>query len=65
MRLLPSVIITLATAAQFGEPVFAHHSQAMFDTSQEILNKVHGSPESGDMGSLAKGRSTQCSGSQT
>ncbi|MDG2174919.1 MAG: DUF6152 family protein [Gammaproteobacteria bacterium] len=37
MRLLPSAILVLAAAAQCGTPVFAHHSQAMFDTSQEIL----------------------------
>ena len=27
----------LAAAVQIGAPVFAHHSQSMFDTSQEIL----------------------------
>jgi len=37
MKLLASAIIVLAAALHFGTPVFAHHSQAMFDTSQEIL----------------------------
>ena len=37
MRLLPRAIVVLLAAAQFGAPVSAHHSQAMFDNSQEIL----------------------------
>lgn len=37
MRLFPKVILVLAAAAQFTSPVIAHHSQAMFDTSREIL----------------------------
>jgi hypothetical protein len=37
MRFLPTAIRVLAAAAPFSAPAFAHHSQAMFDTSQEIL----------------------------
>jgi len=32
-----TAILVLAAAASFGAPLFAHHSQAMFDTSEEIL----------------------------
>ena len=43
MRLLTSAIFVLATAGQLATPVFAHHSQAMFDQTQEIIieGKVH------------------------
>jgi hypothetical protein len=37
MRRLSAVVATLIAAMLFGAPVGAHHSQAMFDTSQEIL----------------------------
>jgi len=37
MRLFPRALLLLAAAAQLGAPVYAHHSQAMFDTTQEIL----------------------------
>jgi len=37
MKLLPGVILVAAAAVPFALPAFAHHSQAMFDTSQEIL----------------------------
>ena len=37
MKILPRAILVLLMATQFSMPVFAHHSQAMFDTSQEIL----------------------------
>lgn len=37
MRFRPTAICVLAAAAPFTAPAFAHHSQAMFDTSQEIL----------------------------
>ncbi|HEY7671159.1 MAG TPA: DUF6152 family protein [Gammaproteobacteria bacterium] len=37
MRHLPTALSALAATALFGAPAFAHHSQAMFDTSQEIL----------------------------
>jgi Family of unknown function (DUF6152) len=37
MRFLPMTIAVLVATAPFGAPAFAHHSQAMFDTSQEIL----------------------------
>jgi len=37
MRRLPTAIYALAVITPFGAPVFAHHSQSMFDTSQEIL----------------------------
>ena len=39
MRRLPTAIYALAAIAPFAAPAFAHHSQAMFDTSQEILVK--------------------------
>ena len=39
MRPLPTAIYTLAAIASFGAPAFAHHSIAMFDTTQEILVK--------------------------
>ncbi len=43
MRILTSAIFVLATAGQLATPVFAHHSQAMFDQTQEIIieGKVH------------------------
>jgi Family of unknown function (DUF6152) len=37
MRLRSTSILVLAAAASFGAPAFAHHSQAMFDTTREIL----------------------------
>ena len=37
MRFRSAAILFLVAAASFGAPLFAHHSQAMFDTSQEIL----------------------------
>ena len=37
MRFQSTAIPVLAAAAAFSAPAFAHHSQAMFDTSQEIL----------------------------
>ena len=37
MRRLPAALPALAATAFFGAPAFAHHSQAMFDQSQEIL----------------------------
>lgn len=37
MRFLPRALLVLTAAAQLGAPAFAHHSQAMFDQSQEIL----------------------------
>ena len=37
MARLPRTLYVLAAIAPFGAPAFAHHSQAMFDTSQEIL----------------------------
>lgn len=37
MRLFPRIIFILAAIVQLTMPVSAHHSQAMFDTSQEIL----------------------------
>jgi len=37
MRVLPAAIPALAATALLGAPAFAHHSQAMFDSSQEIL----------------------------
>jgi hypothetical protein len=37
MRRLTAAISALATTILFGVPVIAHHSQAMFDQSQEIL----------------------------
>ena len=39
MRRLPTALYALAATAPFGAPAFAHHSQAMFDTSQEIVLK--------------------------
>ena len=37
MRVRFAAIRILAVAASFGAPAFAHHSQAMFDTTKEIL----------------------------
>jgi len=37
MRRLPPAIYALAAITPFAAPAFAHHSQAMFDQSQEIL----------------------------
>jgi len=37
MRFQPAAIGLLAAAVPFCTPAFAHHSQAMFDNSQEIL----------------------------
>ena len=37
MRRLPFTIYALAASAPFAPPAFAHHSQAMFDTTKEIL----------------------------
>jgi hypothetical protein len=37
MRCLPTALYALAAITSFAGPAFAHHSQAMFDTSQEIL----------------------------
>ena len=37
MRLLPTAISVLVAGAPFAASAFAHHSQAMFDQSQEIL----------------------------
>jgi hypothetical protein len=37
MRHLKAAIATFAAAAFPGAPAFAHHSQAMFDTSEELL----------------------------
>ena len=37
MKVFSRVMFVLVAAAPFGSPAFAHHSQAMFDTSQEIL----------------------------
>ena len=37
MRFHPAAIGVLAAAVTFGAPTLAHHSQAMFDQSQEIL----------------------------
>jgi hypothetical protein len=37
MQRLPAALYALAALASFGAPAFAHHSIAMFDTSQEIL----------------------------
>ena len=39
MRHLPAAIAALAATAFFGAPALAHHSQAMFDTSKEVLIK--------------------------
>jgi len=37
MRRLPTAIYTLAAITTFAAPASAHHSQAMFDTTKEIL----------------------------
>ncbi len=37
MRRLPTALYALAAITPFAAPAFAHHSQAMFDSSQEIL----------------------------
>jgi hypothetical protein len=37
MRRLPTALYALAAITPFAAPAFAHHSQAMFDQSQEIL----------------------------
>jgi len=37
MRRLPAAIAGLAATTVFVGPALAHHSQAMFDTSKEIL----------------------------
>jgi hypothetical protein len=37
MRRLPTALYAIAACAPFAAPAFAHHSQAMFDTSKEIL----------------------------
>jgi hypothetical protein len=37
MRRLSTAIAALAATAPFGAPALAHHSQAMFDTSKELL----------------------------
>src|ERR1043165_7866723 len=37
MRVRFTSILVLAAAASFVAPAFAHHSQAMFDTTKEIL----------------------------
>jgi len=37
MRRLPTAIYTLAAITTLAAPAFAHHSQAMFDTTKEIL----------------------------
>jgi hypothetical protein len=37
MKFLPKALPVLAVALPFGTPVIAHHSQAMFNTSEEIL----------------------------
>jgi hypothetical protein len=39
MRRLPTAIYALAAITSFAAPAFAHHSQAMFDTSKELLVK--------------------------
>ena len=39
MRRLPSAIYAFAAFTAFAAPAFAHHSQAMFDTSQELVIK--------------------------
>lgn len=39
MRRLPTALAALAASALFGAPALAHHSQAMFDTSKEVLIK--------------------------
>lgn len=37
MKLLPRIFVILTVTTLFSTPVFSHHSQAMFDQSQEIL----------------------------
>jgi len=37
MRRLPTALYAFAAVAPFAAPAFAHHSQAMFDTTKEIL----------------------------
>jgi hypothetical protein len=37
MRPLPTAIYTLAAITTFAAPAFAHHSQAMFDTTTELV----------------------------
>ena len=37
MRRVPTAIFALAATMPFAPPAFAHHSQAMFDASQEVL----------------------------
>jgi hypothetical protein len=37
MRRLSAALLALGASAVLGAPAFAHHSQSMFDTSQEIL----------------------------
>jgi len=37
MKIVTRVIMVLAAAAQLAAPAWAHHSQAMFDTSEEIV----------------------------
>src|SRR3954471_12045492 len=39
MRRLPVALAGLTVTAFLGAPALAHHSQAMFDTSKEILIK--------------------------
>jgi hypothetical protein len=39
MRRLPTTLCTVAAIMTFAAPAFAHHSQAMFDTSQELVLK--------------------------
>jgi len=39
MRRLPAALAGLAATAFLGAPALAHHSQAMFDTSKEVLIK--------------------------
>jgi hypothetical protein len=39
MRRLPTAIYALAAILPVAAPAFAHHSQAMFDTSQELVIK--------------------------
>jgi hypothetical protein len=37
MRRLPATVLAITAIALLGAPAFAHHSQTMFDQSQEIL----------------------------
>src|SRR5881394_1335201 len=39
MQRLSTAICALAAITLFAEPAFAHHSQAMYDTSQELVIK--------------------------